>query len=373
MRNKAFLTVLLALVGLAGSVFAQTVNVPSLIAEAQRLQAEAQKAYPAKTWSIEQPLWRQAADVAEKAVAAAPTNASALRVRATVYSGARFWARAESAWNAYFRVAGDSAQEDRNAMAEVQFNLGFAAFERGEPEPALERFRTASALNPAAADPVIWQARLTLERGDANAALPLWERAAQLAPQDASVKYYLTVARKAASYGQAATTAFMQGMRLYERGDRAAALEQFREAARAAPAFTEAQRWLGRASLESNAGADAVQAYEAVVRLEGQTAQNKYQLDYAREVASFGLDAVRAFRQGYDLYTKGNKDAALQQFVLATETNNDYQKAWSWLGRVRLETGDVQGAIAAYERAVALDPNDRPTAFGLQQARAKLR
>ena len=220
---------------------------------------------------------------------------------------------------------------------------------------------------------MIWQARLTLERGDVRAALPLWEQAAKLAPQDTSVKYYLLVARKAASYGQTATSAFMLGIKTYEKGERGTALEQFRAATQSAPNFTEAHRWLGRTALEANQGEEAVRAYETVIQLEGQTPQNKYLLDYAKEVAQFGLDAVRAFRQGYDLYVKGNKAEALQRFVLATESNPEYQKAWSWLGRVRLETGDVQGAIEAYEKAVALDPNDKATAFGLQQARAKLR
>ena len=137
----------LVFVAFVGSSLAQTVDVNKLIAEAQRLQAEASKAYPPKTWSIEQPLWKKAAEVAEQAVAVAPTNPAALRVRAQVYSGARFWSRAENMWNAYFKVAGDGAPEDRAAMGEVQFNLGFAAWERGEPDAALERFRAASNLS----------------------------------------------------------------------------------------------------------------------------------------------------------------------------------------------------------------------------------
>ena len=45
-------------------------------------------------------------------------------------------------------------------------------------------------------------------------------------------------------------------------------------------------------------------------------------------------------------------------------------KAWAWLGRVRYEAKDYPGAAEAYGKAVALDPNDKTSAYYLRLAQA---
>jgi tetratricopeptide (TPR) repeat protein len=363
--------VVIALIATLSGAFAQlSGEAQRWYTEAQRLQTQAIQTYPKA--SIDLPLWSQAAEAAEKAVAAAPNEPQPLRLRAVIYTQVGFWARAELSWNAYFAAAGDSDDAARNLMSEVQVNLGYSAYRLEDGAAAEQYFAQALEFNPDNPQALSWRARTLLERGDANAAVPLLERAVSLNPQDRVARYSLLVARKSAAFGRQATQAFFLGYAAYNQGQRQEALQAFREATVGAPNFLEAQRMRGRTALELGLGEEAALAYEIVVKLEGATPENTFQLGVAREVAQFGAEASRAYRSGYELYTRGDKSGAAQAFVTAVTANQQFQKAWAWLGRVRFEMGDFKGAVEAYQRAVQLDPNDRVSAYNLRQAQAKL-
>ncbi len=339
--------------------------------EALRLRTEAENTYPAGSGSIDKPLWNQAIAATERALVIAPKNTTLLRLRAEMYTSIKFWTRAEEAWQNYFAIASDAASEDREAYANLQLQLGFAAYERQEPREALKRFGLATQFDPQLARAYEWQGRIHMEQGDATTALPFWERAAKLDPQPSTL-YFLNLARQAATYGPEAMHAFLSGYDAYNNGDTNTALEQFRAAAIGAPRFVEAQRWLGRVALELGSATEAAQAFEAVIKIEGENAQNKYFLDYAHEVERYGVEAVFFYRQGYDKYNKGDKAGAQDAFKKAVAANAQHQKAWAWLGRTRFETGDFKGAAEAYEKAVALDPNDKSSAYQLKLAKQKI-
>ncbi len=364
-------TLFIALFVLFSGAFAQmSPDAKQLYDQAVQLRAQAQRSYPKA--SIDYPLWTQAAQAAEKAVTAAPDAREPLRLRAEIYTQVGFWAKAEPAWNAYFAAASDFDPTARASMSEVQLNLGYSAYGRGARAEAERYFTAAVQNNPQNQSALVWQARTALERGDGNTAVPLLESAVNLKPDDKVAQYALVVARKSAAYGATATEAFFIGYSAYEQGDKEAALAQFRAATQAAPNFTEAQRWVGRTALELNQGADATKAYEAVVKLEGATPENTFNLNLSREITQFGREAVTAYRAGYDQYTKGDKAGAAQLFQTAVAANPNYQKAWAWLGRARFETNDFKGAADAYGQAVKLDPTDKSSAFFLKQAQSKI-
>lgn len=368
MKAKTLLT---ALFVLFSSALAQmSPEARQFYDQAVQLRAQAQKTY--QKASIDFPLWTQAADAAEKAVVAAPNEREPLRLRAEIYTQVGFWAKAEIAWTAFFAVATDADPNARNAMSNVQLNLGYIAYERGARTEAERYFTSAVQSNPQNQSAFVWKGRTALERGDANAAVPFLEEAVNLKPEDKVAQFALLVARKSASYGAGATQAFFIGYSAYEQNQKDVALEQFRAAVLAAPNFTEAQRWLGRTALEQNLGAEAVKAYQTVVQLEGATPENNFNLNLALEVSQFGREAVTAYRAGYDQYTRGDKAGAGMLFQTAVAASPTYQKAWAWLGRVRFETNDFKGAVEAYQKAVQLDPNDKSSAYFLKQAQAKL-
>ncbi len=345
--------------------------------EAQRLfdlaktaQIQAHQSNP--NGNIDQAAWRNAADAAEAAVTAAPLEAEPLRLRAQVYTEIGFWIRAESAWrDLQTGTQNHLTPEDRIGFSEVLYNLGYGAYQTGDLETALTRFHEAAENTPDAARVEAWQGRILLERGDARGALPHWERAVMLEPNNASSKYYLLVAQKSEQYGKAAVSAFTLGRLAFEAKNWNRALEQFKVAITNAPAFVEAQQMMGRTALELNLSDEAVLAFENVGRLEGVNPTNTFNLNLAREMKQYGAVAVRSFRTGYDLYVKGDRAGALAAFEAATNVNPNYQKAWTWLGRSRFEAGDFRGAVEAYSVAVKLDPNDKNSQHWLRQAQSK--
>lgn len=337
--------------------------------QARDLAARARSAYPQNAWTIDRPLWRGAAEAAEQAVRLAPTDPAALKLRAQIYTDARFWARAQSSWNAYLQVNSQDG-EARAAAAETQYNLGFAAYQREQLDAARQAFALCLEYNPDARC-AAWAGRVELESGQSARAVPFYQQAVRLAPNDPSNQYFLGVAQRASTYGPEATLAFSRGYRAFEAGNAPEALSAFQEAARLAPEFTDAQRFVGRLALEQGQGQVARQAWEAVVAQSGATAADRFNLDYAREVERYGLEAVRAFRAAYTQYASGNRAAAEQGFERATQASPTYQKAWSWLGRSRYEAGNFAGAAQAYRIAVQLDPNDKSSAYFLSQAEKK--
>ena len=342
-------------------------SLAELSPEAQRLfdlaktaQVQAHQSNP--NGNIDQVAWRNAADAAETAVTAAPLEAAPLRLRAQVYTEIGFWIRAESAWrDLQTGTQNRLSPEDRAGFSEVLYNLGYGAYQTGDLETALARFHEAAENTPDAARVEVWQGRILLERGDARGALPHWERAVTLEPNNAS-----------SQYGKAAVSAFTLGRLAFEAKNWNGALEQFQVAIVDAPAFVEAQQMMGRTALELNLSDEAVLAFENVSRLEGVNPTNMFNLNLAREMQQFGAVAVRSFRIGYDLYVKGNRAGALAAFEAATSTNPNYQKAWTWLGRSRYEAGDFRGAAEAYSVALKLDPNDKNSQHWLRQAKSKI-
>lgn len=339
------------------------------LSQIRTLEQQAKNAYPKNSWNIDQTLWSQAARAAEQAVQTGPTNQDALLLRAQIYTEVGFWARAQSAWNAYFQVGGTSP-EARQGAAETQYNLGFAAYKQGQLSAAREAFATClSYANDARC--AAWAGRVELESGNPGKAAELYGLAVQYDPGDKTSQYFLDLAGRASTYGQAATAAFTSGYRAFEAGDKAAAYTDFVRAAQLAPNFTEAQRFVGRLATELGQGGVARSAYEAVAGQPGATAADRYNLDYAREVDQYGAEAVKTYRDAYAAYARGDRAAAEGGFLAATAANGYYQKAWAWLGRTRFERGNYAGAAQAYQQAVTLDPSDQASAYFLSQAQKK--
>ncbi|WP_407571199.1 tetratricopeptide repeat protein [Deinococcus altitudinis] len=385
MKSSALLLLSAALLAsaLPGTVLAQTTttttttspapvpapdlsNPAALLTQATALAA---KARASSSRNIDDVVWKQASEAAELAVQAAPQNPDALKLRAQVYSDVGFWKQAENAWDAYLKVVpGDQAAMKTAAVA--QYNLGYAAYARGDLRNAPAPFVKCLTLDPANADCALWGGRVALEGGQFAQAVTLYQQAASLRPQDKVAAYFLGVAKNAGKYGPAATTAFSRAYQNYDAGQKQNALDGYKAATAAAPNFIEAWREQGRLALELNDAASAKTAYDAAVGLPGATASDKYNQGVAAEGAVVGLAAVKSFRDAYTKYTAGNKAAAETGFLAATAAAPGYTKAWSWLGRARYEQKNYSGAAEAYAQAVKLDPADKSAAYYLKLAQA---
>lgn len=388
MNSSLSALLLTAALALSGASLAQTDTAPApvtpdpvtsalgsgqqaaqLAAEARDLMVQARAAYPVGSANIDQPLWKQAAERAEAAVSAAPANPDVLKLRAQIYTEVGFWKQAEASWAAYFKVAPVAAgQNEARAAGNVQYNLGYAAYTRGQPSQAAAYFKSCLRFDPQSLPCATWAARTALEGGDYALAQTLYTQALSLAPQDKTLNYFALVARNAGTYGPAATQAFSRAYASLDAGRKAEALAGFQEAARSAPNFVEAQREAGRLALELGNPQAALSAYQALTALPGATAADRYNLALAQEGQQYGLKAVQTFRAAYGKYAAGDKAGAEAGFLQATNENLTYPKAWAWLGRVRYERQDYAGAAEAYGRAVALDPNDKSSAYFLRLA-----
>ncbi|WP_339094638.1 tetratricopeptide repeat protein [Deinococcus sp. VB142] len=388
MNSSLSALLLTAALALSGASLAQTDTAPApvtpdpvtsalgsgqqaaqLAAEARDLMVQARAAYPVGSANIDQPLWKQAAERAEAAVSAAPGNPDVLKLRAQIYTEVGFWKQAEASWAAYFKVAPVAAgQNEARAAGNVQYNLGYAAYTRGQPAQAAAYFKSCLRFDPQSLPCATWAARTALEGGDYALAQTLYTQALSLAPQDKTLNYFALVARNAGTYGPAATQAFSRAYASLDAGRKAEALAGFQEAARSAPNFVEAQREAGRLALELGNPQAALSAYQALTALPGATAADRYNLALAQEGQQYGLKAVQTFRAAYGKYAAGDKAGAEAGFLQATNENLTYPKAWAWLGRVRYERQDYAGAAEAYGRAVALDPNDKSSAYFLRLA-----
>ncbi|GAA0508823.1 tetratricopeptide repeat protein [Deinococcus depolymerans] len=349
------------------SLLTQGQGAAQAAAEARDLTLKARSAYPKGSANIDQPLWKQAAAAAETAVAAAPGNPDYLKLRAQIYTEVGFWRQAELAWNAYFRAAPTTGPEARVA-ATVQYNLGYAAYTRNQPDEAAKFFASCLQLDPDSAPCATWAARTALEAGNYTQAQTLYARALTLNPADKTLTYFQGLAQSAGRYGPAATRAFSRAYGDRDAGRKTQALAGFQEAARSAPNFTEAHREAGRLALELGNTQAALDAYTALNALPNPTAADRFNLTLATEAQQYGLSVVQTYRAAYQKYAAGEKAAAETGFQAATQQNPRYAKAWAWLGRVRYEAKNYAGAAEAYARAVALDPTDRSSAYYLKLA-----
>ena len=75
--------------------------------------------------------------------------------------------------------------------------------------------------------------------------------------------------------------------------------------------------------------------------------------------SSGNLVADRRYAFGRELASRGDLAAAADLFTQAAEAEPTFTAAWFALGETAAKLGDREGAVAAFTRALALDPQDR--------------
>jgi predicted TPR repeat methyltransferase len=75
--------------------------------------------------------------------------------------------------------------------------------------------------------------------------------------------------------------------------------------------------------------------------------------------SSGNLIADRRYAFGRELASRGDLAAAADLFAQAAEAEPAFAAAWFALGEASAKLGDHAGAVAAFDRALALDPQDR--------------
>jgi len=146
------------------------------------------------------------------------------------------------------------------------------------------------------------------------------------------------------------------GVGLMGQFDFAQARTMFADLATAHPDRTDLQLNLSVATLNRQQEGDDRDAQQSLQRVLSADPQN-----------------LRAhYSLGLVLLNDGRAADALPHFTTVAERNPDDPYAAYYVGRAKFQTGDVAGALAAYERALALSPRLRSGAYGSFQALQRL-
>jgi tetratricopeptide (TPR) repeat protein len=204
----------------------------------------------------------------------------------------------------------------------------------------------------------------------------------KLQPGDA-IDHTFTVASAAAVGSAGAATApvagrgravnlFNDGVGLLQKGDRAAALVKFQEAADADPDMPQPWSVMAGIHLEEKRYDESIAAAEKLLAIAPddpvglQTLYDAYQGSGQAEKAQATLErlaasakgtdaAVRIFNAGADAAKAGNLDTALTLFEKAVEADPTLAPGHAAAAQIYLVNEEYQKAVEAAERALALD------------------
>jgi tetratricopeptide (TPR) repeat protein len=166
------------------------------------------------------------------------------------------------------------------------FDQGISLYYSNQLDQAWLAFARAARENPTYQEAFVWAGRVALELRQPADAIPYWERASQLSPDDDTAAYFLRVARQQSNWGIDAFNVFETGVRHYDEGNLSAARASFEEAVQLNPEYSEAWAWIGRTYFETENFQSAFDAYERAVELEA--ANQTYRYFYAESARLAG-------------------------------------------------------------------------------------
>ena len=243
----------------------------------ERAQASAAKALQTyDTYRPDQPLFREAVRYGREAAQLAPDNPEPLRFLAEVYSVTDFYGPAFRNWQAYLEAGGALTRDMREQAVEVGTELAYERYSQDDKDEALRLYQEVIDLVPDDPEAYTWAGRILLETDRPESAITYWQEVAELKPGDDSAQYFLELAQERSRYGTEAVTAFREGVRLYEAGDRRAAREQFARATSLNDRYPAAWAYLGRTAFETNNYAAAETFYQNATQLEPDNQTYRY-------------------------------------------------------------------------------------------------
>jgi tetratricopeptide (TPR) repeat protein len=373
-----FWLVLLSLV-LSGVSLAQVriTDANSLLQQARAASEEAQMTY--SSYDIDKPLWREAMRLGGEAQKIEPENPDIALFLAQTYTYTKWYIRAWEQWQKYltFNKTIDDAVAQTGDLARTQFletgtELGFAAYEAQNFEVALDYYEAVNEVVTDDVETLTWLGRIYLELGQPDKARPFWQRASELDPNNLSIGYYSTIIEEQVTVGPEASSMFQTGIRAYEAGKLAEALQAFEWAVSANDTFTQAYVWAGRTALELEESSLAVTYWSRVLELDPSDTRAKYFLEVAQTQVEYGVEAANAFYEGQTFYSQQNIAEAAKSFERATKENSRYAQAFVWTARSYQELNQFDRAIPYWERVLELDPNDTRASYFLLLARKEI-
>ncbi|HEV8120961.1 MAG TPA: tetratricopeptide repeat protein [Candidatus Polarisedimenticolia bacterium] len=237
--------------------------------------------------------------------------------------------------------------------ARIRYNLGNTWLQRGDFAQAEAEYRKALDIYPDFADALGNLGMAYLQEGKEQAALETLQRASERLPKNAEIRVNLGSARR-----------FL--------GDEAGAEAEFLQAIALVPDSANAWNNLGSLRMRRDDLPGAIAALEKAVAANPGFALFRVNLADAYNAAGRPEDARRQFEEaarlepslpevargrGEAALQRGDREAAEREFRTAARGSPPSARSCNWLGWILSQRGDLSGAVAAYEKALALDPS----------------
>lgn len=343
----------------------------------ERAQAALQEALDSTgPRSPDENVWRTTLSLGRQALQQAPHDLDIERFLARAYSYVNWYIRAFDAWNDFLDDGGtlraDGDPSDASMFAESGIQLGFARYKAGDLDGALPYYERVHEVLPDQTEALRWLGRIHFEQGDAQAALPFWQRLTELLPDDQPAQYFLGLSQQRIAIGASASDAFQRGIAAHEAGDLRGALSAFQQALADNPDFVDGAVWAGRTSLELGEPRRAVGYWQQVVQARPNDAGARYFLDVANTQVAWGVEAGTAYFDGQAKYQQGDVEGALAAFEKAVAANPDFVDAWVWAARTNQELGRTADAIVYWQGVLQRDPDDERAAYFLDANEKRL-
>lgn len=317
----------------------------------------------------DQPLWREAVALGERARRLAPDRTEPYRFLGQVYSATGWYSRAWDSWRAYLERGGELDAQARNQLLAAATWLGFNAYSGRNYARAVPYLEEAVRLNPEDRLSLSRLADAHIQLGEPAAARPYAETLAQLDPdaQDLlrRVDAYL-------EHGVEAVEELRAGRERYASGAAGQALEHFERALLSSPRYAEALEWAGRTALELDRPERAVEYLQRYVELEPGDEGAREALTRAQNYSRYGTQAFAAYQEGLAAYSRGDITTAERRFQSALSRNPRFGHAHAWLGRILFERNEFEEALERFRQAVRLEPEETSYRFYLSATERQL-
>ena len=242
--------------------------------------------------------------------------------------------------------------------AEARGYLAAALRLTGQDKNATREFRAAHGLNPRSEPPDLGEVHLKVgialdAKGDREAAIGEYRKALLANPRLAQAHYNL-------------------GVDLYKRGDSAAAVEEMRKALVVNPRLAFAHYNIGHILDEKGDWTAAILEYRKALAIQPDFTDARYNLGSDLDRTGNHKAAIAEFRAvlaakpdlaeahnalAMALFSDGDAETAIAEFRTAFAHKSDYAEAHYNLGIVLYNKGDIEAAIKEYRTAVALNPD----------------
>jgi len=208
---------------------------------------------------------------------------------ALAYEGAKWWGQSVQWWEKYiekFPKGGEIGTAKKHAAKNHRWiGVNYYNVLGESPELAVENLKRAIELDPKLIEAYTWLARIYTSEGDYANAVEVLAAAKREAPDDKLVAWMLKTAKGQLENGVAAYDKYQRGVILYEKGDKADALESFKAAAAENPNFSAAHLWTARVLFEQGDFSGSVPEWQTVINLEPDNARAKWFLSQAQKKA----------------------------------------------------------------------------------------